>query len=106
MLTSDQANIVAEQLLTAERQASDRATANATANSAGLSFSSSLVLTIFALVMCGLIFFTWFFFARHWGSSGWRALGAMTSVLPCFYVIAVSLRRRRLRAGQYGRCSD
>jgi len=102
MMTPDQANVVAEQLLTAERQASD----SATANSAGLSFSSSLVLTIFALVVCGLIFVTWFFFARHWGSSGWRALGAMTSVLPGFYVIAVSLRRRRLRAGQSGRCSD
>jgi hypothetical protein len=89
VLTSDQANIVAEKLLAGERQASDRAAAYR----AGRSWSS-LVLTIIAFVMCGLIFFTWVFVARHW-SSGWRALGAIASVLPCFYV-AVALKRRRL----------
>jgi hypothetical protein len=96
MLTSDQANVVAEKLLAAERQGSDRAAAY----HAGRSWSSSLVLAIFTFVMCGLIFFTWFFVARH-SSSGWRALGAMASVLPCFYV-AVALRRRRLSGGPVG----
>jgi hypothetical protein len=96
VLTSDQANVVSENLLAAEREASDRAAAYR----AGRSWSSSLVLAIFAFGMCGLIFFTWFFVARHW-SSGWRALGAMASVLPCFYV-AVALRRRRLSGGPVG----
>ena len=90
MLTSDQANVVAEKLLAAERQASDRAAACRAVRS----WPSSLVLAIFAFVMCGLIFFTWVFVARDL-SNGSRALGAMVSVLPCFYV-AVVLRRRRL----------
>lgn len=97
MLRSDEANVVAEKLLAAERQGRDRAAAY----HAGRAWSSWLVLAIFAFVMCGLIFFTWLFVARHSGS-GWRALGAMVSVLPCFYV-AAALRRRQLSGGFSGR---
>jgi hypothetical protein len=57
VLTSDQANVVSENLLVAEREASDRAAAYR----AGRSWSFSLVLAIFAFGVCGLIFFTWFF---------------------------------------------
>jgi hypothetical protein len=87
MLTLEEANRVAETLLNTERQAS----AGAVDRTRRL-WSGSAVLAIFGLVMSGSIFFSWLFVARHW-SSGWRALGAMASVLPCLY-IAVVLRRR------------
>ena len=87
MLTSEEANRVAETLLRSERKSS--------AGSVGRTrrfWSGSTVVAIFGLVMCGLILFSWVFVARHM-SAGWRALGAMSSVLPCFY-LAVVLRRR------------
>jgi hypothetical protein len=57
VLKSDQANVVSENLLVAEREASDCAAAYR----AGRSWSFSLVLAIFAFGRCGLISFTWFF---------------------------------------------
>ncbi len=92
MLTLEQANVVAENLLASERQAS------AVADRTGRMWSVSFVLVIFAILMCGLIFSAWFFVAHNW-IGGWRTLGAMVSVsLPCLYIAVL---RRRRRAGRF-----
>jgi len=87
MLTSEEANRVAEILLRPERKSS-----LGSVDRTRRFWSGSAVLSIFGLVMCGLILFSWIFVARHM-SAGWGALGAMSSILPCLYG-AVVLRRR------------
>jgi hypothetical protein len=87
MLTTEEANRVAETLLRSERQSS----AGAVGRTRRF-WSGSAVVAMFGLVMVDLIVCSWFFVARHW-SAGGRALGAMSSVLSCLY-IAVVLRRR------------